>query len=97
MSAVSRNGASRRWTIHKDDRFVADQERLVSQYPRLRRVFAATEHQFEAIPTYNAIDLGNDRWLYVTHMALDAPPVVLFYEVRPDERVVVLLGTDLSQ
>lgn len=97
MSARASNGSSRRWTIEKGDGFAADQERLVSAYPRLEDVFSATERQLEAIPTYRAIELGHDRWLYVTHAALDAPSVVLFYEIEPIERNVSLLGVDLNE
>jgi hypothetical protein len=63
----------------------------------LEDVFSATERQLEAIPTYRAIELGQDRWLYVTHAALDAPSVVLFYEIEPTERTVSLLGVDLNE
>jgi hypothetical protein len=55
------------------------------------------EHQLEAIPTYRAIELGQDRWLYVTQVALDAPSVVLLYEIEPVERTVSLLGVDLNE
>lgn len=97
MSARASNGSSRRWTIEKGDGFVAGQGRLVSAYPRLEDVFSATERQLEAIPTYRAIELGRDRWLYVTQAALDAPSVVLFYEIEPIERTVLLLGVDLNE
>jgi hypothetical protein len=33
----------------------------------------------------------------VTHAALDAPSVVLFYEIEPTERTVSLLGVDLNE
>jgi hypothetical protein len=97
LSARASNGSSRRWTVEKRDGFAADQERLVSAYPRLEDVFSATERQLEAIPTYRAIELGQDRWLYVTRVALDAPSVVLFYEIKPIERTVSLLGLDLNE
>lgn len=96
MAATS-NGHSRRWTVTKDKRFEVDAARLVAQYPRLESVFAAIEDQFGAIPTYRAIDVGQDRWLYVTHAALGAPPVVLFYEIQPLQHIVLLIGADLNQ
>jgi hypothetical protein len=97
LSARASNGSSRRWTVEKGDGFAADQERLVSAYPRLEDVFSVTERQLEAIPTYRAIELGQDRWLYVTHVAFDAPSMVLFYEIEPIERTVSLLGVDLNE
>lgn len=69
----------------------------MSAYPRLEDALSATERQLEAIPTYRAIELGYDRWLYVTHAALNAPSVVLFYKIDPVERIVSLLGVDLNE
>lgn len=66
-------------------------------YPRLEGVFSATERQLETIPTYRAIELGDGRWLYVTHAALDAPSMVLFYEIETIERIVLLIGVDLNE
>jgi hypothetical protein len=97
LSARASNGRSRLWTVEKGDGFAADQQCLVSAYPRLEDVFSAMEHQLEAIPTYRAIELGQDRWLYVTHVALDAPSMVLLYEIEPVERTVSLLGVDLNE
>jgi hypothetical protein len=96
LTATS-NGDSRRWTIERDPRFSEDRDRLVARHSRLQGVFSAIEDQFKAIPTYRAIELGRDRWLYVTQAALNAPPVVLFYEIDVAEHVVMLIGADLNE
>lgn len=90
------NGHSRRWAIVEDAQFKLDEDRLVGRFPRLTLVFAAVKEQFEAIPAHRAIELGWDRWLYLTRTALDVPATVIFYEIQPLERVVLLLAADLN-
>jgi len=97
LPAVNGNGASRRWRVEREPGFVADQQRLEAQHPRLGRVFAAVERQFEAIPSYRAHPLDARRFLYLTRSAWEAPAMVLFYEIRAEDRVVLLIGVDLNR
>jgi hypothetical protein len=74
-----------------------DREGLVAAFARLGEVFVAVERQLEAIPTYRALPLTGDAWLYVTTGSLGAPAVVVYYEILASERVVWLRGAALNR
>jgi len=48
------------------------------------------------IPTLNASQIDDERWVYRTRQALGAPSLILYYEIRPNERVVRLLAAILA-
>jgi hypothetical protein len=95
LSATNGNG-SRGWTVEKDDLFLEDQEQLEAEHSRLGDVFVVVERLFKAIPNLNAVQVSHEAWVYQTRGALGAPPVVLYYEIRPDEQVVNLLAAVLA-
>ena len=57
---------------------------------------SALRRLFSVIPTLNASQIDDERWVYRTRQALGAPSLILYYEIRPNERVVRLLAAILA-
>lgn len=92
MSATSGSNGNRRWHVEKDGPFLVDQEQLEAEHPRIHEVFAVIDRLFQAIPTHNASQIDDERWVYKTRSALGAPSLVLFYEIHAAKNLVWLLA-----
>jgi hypothetical protein len=92
LLATSGSNGNRGWRVEKDSPFVADQEQLEAEHPRLHEVFAVVERLLQAIPTLNASRIDDEKWVYKTRSALGAPSLVLFYEILDTENLVRLLA-----
>lgn len=92
LSATSGSNGNRGWRVEKDGPFLADQEQLEAEHPRIHEVFAVVERLFQAIPTLNASRIDDEKWVYKTRPALGAPSLILFYEILAAENTVRLLA-----
>lgn len=80
--------------MEREAGFVEDQASLEAIHPRIGLVFRTVRHVFGSLPMLNAKHLAGETWLYRTVAGFGAPPLFIYYEIRDDESVVMLLAAN---